>query len=42
MHTEIILVNENDLLLSQKSYRGFVGFGLADDLTVDNRAGSVA
>jgi len=39
---EVILVNENDLLLSPKSYRGFVGFGMVDDVAVDNRAGGVA
>jgi len=39
---EVILVKENDLLLSPKSYKGFVGFGMVDDVAVDNRGGGVA
>ena len=41
MH-EVILVNENDLLLSPKSYRGFIGSGMVDDVAVGSHAGGVA
>ena len=39
---EVILVNENDLLLSPKSYRGFIGSGMVDDVAVGNHADGVA
>lgn len=40
MLQEFILVNKDDLLLSPKA-RGFVGFGMVDDVAIDNRASSV-